>query len=599
MNIFNFIKSQISILDVVKEYTTLKPAGTYHKGTCPFHHEKTASFTVSPHKGIFYCFGCHKGGDVISFIASIENCSQLEAAQHLADRYNIDIPDTIKTESSVEHTADRNHYFELCKYMALWSHDNLKKSPSMQKYISSRGFNSSHIDYFKLGYFPGGFKSIKRFIEYMNKQHIIAKDLIEAHILIQGKTVLYSPFEERLIFPIKDHLGRFCGFGGRIFKKDDERPKYYNSRENEFFAKGSILFGLDLAKKSIQKTGIAYLVEGYTDCMAMVQHGFSNTIATLGTACTLNHLKALARYAEKLYVLYDGDNAGQQAIMRLTELCWQVNLELKVISLPAQEDPASFLMKNNDLLPYIHKAQDIFFFFIASLGVQFSTKPLNQKVQLIRKLLDTIACVDDPLKQDILLQRAAKTCDIPFESLKQELARQGRNRKAQTSEPENKTESSQMADLKDIPVPKLEKKLFCAIMQNIQLFNNTKIGYLLKYMPNPLQGILQTLKNLISKKPSSDFTHLFDLLDIAEKQYVSKLLLEYEEEIDAVTFEQLVQQLQKKQWKLIVHDIKTKLAYAKNKGDDHEVKQIVQDFIQLKQKLMPPISHDEEPINQR
>src|SRR5579872_61857 len=356
MNIFSFIKSRVTIWDVVNEYTTLKRAGSYWKSQCPFHHEKTASFTVSPDKEIFYCFGCHTGGDAISFIAQIENCSQLEAAHFLADRYNIDLPKNI--EVSEGNAEQKKHYFDVCHLVAQWCHLQLKKNPSATAYLTERGISAQQIDDFMIGYFPTGLSAINAFVHDLKRSNILVDDLIHATILAQGKTVLYSPFEDRIIFPIKDHLGRFCAFGGRIFKPQDTRAKYYNSRENEYFTKGSLLFGLDLAKKSIQKEGFVFLVEGYTDCITMVQHGYQNTVATLGTACTIAHLKLLSRYTPYVYLLYDSDKAGQQAILRLTQLCWQASMELKVVQLPTGQDPASFLAAGNDLAPRIQSAQD-------------------------------------------------------------------------------------------------------------------------------------------------------------------------------------------------------------------------------------------------
>src|SRR5579871_5907950 len=342
MNIFSFIKERVAILDVVNEYVTLKRAGGYHKGTCPFHHEKTASFTVSPDKHIFYCFGCHLSGDVISFIARIENCSQKDAAQLLAEKYSLELPHNFSFEATEKETEHKNHYFLICKAVATWCHQQLLKNNVAQAYFQRREFTPEMFAYFDIGYFPSGNVAINDLLYAMKRQSILAQDLLDAAILAEGRTTFYSPFEDRLIFPIKDTLGRYCGFGGRTFKEHDTRPKYYNSRENDYFIKGSLLFNLDKAKKSIQESGKIFLVEGYTDCMAMTQHGIPNTVATLGTACTLEHLKQLARYAEHIFIVYDSDHAGKSAILRLAELSWQVNLEVKVITLPDGEDPASF-----------------------------------------------------------------------------------------------------------------------------------------------------------------------------------------------------------------------------------------------------------------
>jgi DNA primase len=183
MNLFSYIKSKISIIDVVNEYTHLKRAGLYYKAHCPFHHEKTASFTVSPGKEIFYCFGCHANGDVISFIADMEHCSQLDAAKHLADRYNIELPSELMLEESDADIKKREWYFYICKNFATWCHEQLVRNQSVLNYVQSRGISKTSINTFMLGYFPGGIKSIKLLLQSMNEQQLMASDLVEAHIL--------------------------------------------------------------------------------------------------------------------------------------------------------------------------------------------------------------------------------------------------------------------------------------------------------------------------------------------------------------------------------------------------------------------------------
>jgi len=580
MNLFSFIKERISILDVVNEYVTLKRTGGYHKGTCPFHHEKTASFTVSPDKQIFYCFGCHLSGDVISFIAKIENCSQKDAAKLLAEKYSLELPHNLSLEIVEKNTEHKNHYFSVCKAVALWCHEQLLKNPAAQSYFQRRGFTPENFSYFTLGYFPTGNTGMSDLLYSMKKQSILVRDLIDAHILAEGRTTLYSPFEERLIFPIKDALGRYCGFGGRTFKDHDTRPKYYNSRENEYFIKGSLLFNLDKAKKSIQETGKIFLVEGYTDCMAMTQKGMPNTVATLGTACTVEHLKQLARYAEHIFVVYDNDNAGQSAVLRLTELCWHVNLELKIIVLPSGEDPASFLANKGDFNILMSQAQDIFHFFLNTIGHNFVSKPLAQKIQTTRSFLAVIAAISDPLKKDILLQKAAKTFDIPFQSLKQELER---IQEKAASSPE---QSQTIVKPEQEAVPLLEKRIFCAIMNNMQLFSGESRLRLITYLPSPLRDILAQLKATKEKTGTVTFGYFFDTLNEHDKQYVSKLLLEEHEIVETAAFDKLLEQLQKKQWKLIVRDIKTQLTQAKQTGDTDKVALILQDFMELQNTLI-------------
>ncbi|TET33486.1 DNA primase [Candidatus Dependentiae bacterium] len=583
MNIFSYLKSQLSIQDVVSEYTTLHKAGAYLKSRCPFHHEKTASFTISPDKDIFYCFGCHTGGDVISFIAKVENCSPLEAAQFLAERHSIQLPEDINFSEQTQSQEEKKQHYDVCRTFAQWCHQQLQKHPSVLQHLHDRGIDQNQIDQFTIGFFPGGLASIKQCIHAVKKERFLVDDLMQAHILMQGKSILYSPFEDRIIFPIKDHLGRFCAFGGRVFKPHDTRPKYYNSKESEFFTKGSIVFGLDTAKKSIQERKTVFLVEGYTDCIAMVQHGYPNTVATLGTACTEQHLKLLSRYADYLCILYDSDAAGEQAILRLTKLCWHVNMELRVVHLPTGQDPASFLAAGNCLKSRIEQAQDIFNFFINSLSKDFAIKPLHEKVRKIRSIVETIQSIEDPLKQDILLQNAARTFDVPVESLRRELNQKG-PRRPQPNVPSPADTEGQGSESS---ISNLEKRIFCAIINNMDLLKSQHESYVIEYISSPLKEILQTLQTKKLDGSSFEFANFFDTISEQEKQFVSQLLLEHDESGDSASYGYLVQQLQKKHWKRIVRDITTKLGQAQQKGDLDMVQRILDNFHALKEKIIP------------
>ncbi|MBT3455963.1 DNA primase [bacterium] len=589
MNLFNFIKSQLSITDVVSEYVSLRKAGTYLKGSCPFHHEKDASFTVSPDKGIFFCFGCQAGGDVITFISKTEQCSQIDSAKHLIDRYNISVPESLSTDiaKSKEELENKKQYFSTCGAAALWAHEQLKKYNPPMEYINSRNIDTKSIETFKIGYFPGGSKAINSLVSEMNKKNILVKDLLTANILFDGQGSKYSPFEEHIIFPIKDSQGRFCGFGGRVFREHDERSKYYNSRESAFFIKGSLLFGLDLAKTSIQKQKVVFLVEGYTDCVAMVQHGFTNTVATLGTACTKEHLKQLSRYAEQLYVLYDGDAAGQKAILRLTELCWGVDLELNVIVLPSQDDPASFLEKGGNIQELANSAQNIFTFFTNTLGENFSqTSPLQQKLTIVRKFIAIIRRLDDSLKQDLLLQKASQTFDLPFDSLKQELNKNGPRTESYSSTRQNKeTETPIEKDLLK-QIPTLEKKLFSAILNDSKFLASEHQQYVLEYLSSPLQNILKKIRKTCEKHNECGIDIWFGELDKDEQATTSRFMMEFETDSSEKTYTMLLSQFYKKYWKKILNDIKLKLAQANENGDKKMVEHLLVEFTTFKAKLV-------------
>lgn len=619
MNIFSYIKTKIQILDVISEYTSLKKAGNYWKGQCPFHNEKTASFTVSPHKEIYYCFGCHTSGDVITFISMIENCSQIEAAKHLAKIYQIDLPQELSKELPNQ-TKEKENYFTLCQLVADWCNQQLLKTPAAMQYVQKRGFTPRTINLYNIGYFPAGYTWIKALCLHLQKYSFMQGDLIEAKIIAEGKKATYSPFEDRIMFPIKDIIGRYCGFGGRIFKPDDQRPKYYNSHENPYFTKGSLLFGFDLAKKSLGNKDHLFMVEGYTDCIFMSQSGFSNTVATLGTACTQEHLKIISRYVNYLYVLYDGDQAGKNAIMRLTELCWQVNIELKVIILPENEDPASFLQKGGNLLELIDKAKDIFMFFIDSIGQNFLSKALSEKLKLANDVIEKIENIQDPLKRDILLQKASNVMQIPIDSVNKNkktnfypknqkyLPNSGPSNINSTTNNGQKSEFNQQItsrtgqkNISGIEVKtgvkltnddlRLEKKIFFAIINNIELITEEHSEFLLEYLPSPVNEIFKKFKidieNInIENGSGHNFVSFFETLKDNEKEYISKLLLEFDDKIDKKTFEQLFLQFQKKHWKNIVKKIMNNLEIAKKEADEQKMSLILDKFNQLKKKML-------------
>ena len=367
--IFSVIKSKLQIADVVGEYTSLRKFGTYLKGSCPFHSEKTASFTVSPGKEIFYCFGCQNGGDVITFIEKVENLSPLEAAQHLAERYGIELPEYQKNKEATASRSEKEQYYTLCSLIASWCHQQLNQSPAAQEYLAERGIAKGVQAQYTLGYFPSGTGALRSLQTYMQKNNVLVQELLAAKIIAQSTKGMgfYSPFEERIIFPIRDHLGHFCGFGGRVFNPGDERPKYYNSHDHAFFSKSELTYGLDSAKKSAQKENVLFVMEGYFDVVTAAQYGYSNSVATLGTAFTAEHLKLLNRYAEKLYIMYDGDAAGKNAILKLMQLCWNAPVDIFVVTFPDGEDPASFLLKGGNFADLIKQARDLFVFFAEEL----------------------------------------------------------------------------------------------------------------------------------------------------------------------------------------------------------------------------------------
>lgn len=578
MNLFNIIKEKVSILDVIGHYTTLKKAGSYYKGTCPFHNERTASFTVSPDKSIFYCFGCHVGGDVISFIAKAENFSQKQAAEHLATTHGIDIPELGDYKKDQE---EKHKYHDLCSLVAQWCHEQLKKNPDAINYLLGRSITKRSMVQFTLGFMPHDHKQLDALVSYIQKNHFLVQDLLEAKIFLQGKSGLYTPFEDRILFPIKDHLGRFCGFGGRVFKPGDERAKYYNSHDHQYFSKGSLLFGLDTAKKAIQEHESVFIVEGYTDVIVMAQHGYINTVATLGTACTADHLKLLSRYAKKLYVVYDGDTAGQKAILRLTELSWQVSLDAFVMQLPATEDPASLLQKGLDLKPYVINAVDIITFYVQQLSKDFNQKTMQDRLQISQKLLETIKQVTDPIKQDLLLKQTATACGISFDTLRISLRKLQGNYWVKPTEPEKEVIANDNSE--NSLNEELEKKLFSAIINQYEPLSTEDVESIVEGLSPATQTLFKKVIHIKSVTPKASIGDIFILMTDEEKRRLSGMLIE---ESSSLSLKNVLGQWYRKQWKSMIHSVKVSIDLAQKAGDVMKVKELLKDLDELKKKML-------------
>jgi DNA primase len=572
MDLFSFIKSNVDILDVISQYTALKKTGSlYWKGRCPFHHEKTASFTVSPHKNIFYCFGCHATGDVINFIEKIEHLNPFEATQYLAERYNLDIPQEIQQQQGPHNSKN---YYQLCHSFATWCNNMLPKYPLAASYLEKRKILAPTIQHFMLGFFPGGSRNIAQLISYISTQGFTVQNLLDAHILQQGKQGLYSPYENRIIFPIKEHLGKICGFGGRIFLPDDTRVKYYNSMDSSYFKKGKLLFGIDSAKHDIQKTQKVIIVEGYMDCIALWQFGLKNAVATLGTACSTDHLQQLTKHAQTIYLLYDADNAGKQAVLKLASSCWQLDLDLKVITLPAGQDPASLLEQKMDISQHVDRAQDIFNFFVDAKSSSFNQDSIKQKMSILHELLDIIAQETDSLKQNILLIKASQSLQIPLEILKNEYT----NRyKVQPTTTPYVTES-----LESKTLGSLEEQIVGTIAHNPHIMTQEHELLLTTGLSAENLKIVQAIIDH-KKKHDGECKHsIEEMIDPSLIENLRSIIFKAGASATDQTFQSLMQQFKKKYWKSIIQTIKIKIFQAQKDLNDQEVQRLLAMFEQLK-----------------
>lgn len=327
------IRQRVGILDVVSEYVTLKRSGKSYKGLCPFHAEKTPSFTVSDEFQTWHCFGCGEHGDVFSFLMKIENLTFAEALERLAKRAGVELERFQDRQTSRKELLGKLNALAAAYYAGL-----LKRTPIAIEYLHNRGLADQTIEQFHLGYAALAWDGL---VQHLTRKGADLKVAEQAGLIVRGDRGLYDRFRHRIVFPIFDIQERVIGFGGRAL--GDDQPKYLNSPETPLFSKTHSLYGLNLARKAISEKGFALIVEGYMDMITAHQAGFTNCVATLGTALTLEHIKVLSRYTQKIALAYDADSAGMAAALRGAAMFDEAGCDVRIVRLPGGDDPDSLI----------------------------------------------------------------------------------------------------------------------------------------------------------------------------------------------------------------------------------------------------------------
>lgn len=447
------------ILDIVGEYVSpLKKKGSNYWGVCPFHSEKTPSFSVNPAKKIFKCFGCGKGGSVFNFIMEIEGLSFPEAIRLLAEKAHIDLPTQEQKEfagSSVE-----DNLYEVNRWAAKIFHENLKKpdGKSAREYFQKRGITPETQVKFGLGYSFPGWDDLK---SHAYHDQVRTEYVEQSGLIIRKEDGgYYDRFRDRVMFPIQDAVGRVLGFTARILTNDKEQAKYINSPESAIYHKGKVLFGLFHAKDEIRKRDEVILVEGNLDVISLHQADIKNVVATSGTALTLDQIKLVKRYTKRNFIfLYDGDDAGLKAMERSIELLFEEGLFPQIVSLPDQHDPDSFVQKfgRDEFLKFIKSNRKSFLEFINDYeSSKIDITDVTSKKELINRLVSLIAKFNDPVGREFMIKEVARFSSVTESVLTTELNKKfTENKKQQERIPLSKKEFSGAP----LPVPKSSVKL--------------------------------------------------------------------------------------------------------------------------------------------
>ena len=415
------IKSRVDIVELASEYLTLKKAGRNFIGLCPFHQEKTASFTVNREKQIFYCFGCGEGGNVITFLMKIANKTFPEAIKDLAEKTGVVLPQRLISKESREKDSLRESITSLNLRAAQQFTRNLFSSvgKDAREYLVNRGITEETIKQFRLGYAPDNWRSLTNYIEGSGLSLKLAE---QAGLVIAGKEEgFYDRFRGRLIFPIENIFGEMVAFGGRVLEKGE--PKYLNSPESPVYIKGKVLYGLNRTKEEIRKYGFALIVEGYFDLISLWNAGIGNVVATLGTALTREHLDLLRRYALEVVALFDPDEAGKKALDRSLELFLNMDINARALILPEGCDPDDYVKKygKEKLDELINLAPAISDYYIEK--VLGDGKTFEENRDLVKTAMEFISKIGDErvIEKNIFVKRVAEKLGIDQELLKKEI----------------------------------------------------------------------------------------------------------------------------------------------------------------------------------
>ncbi len=394
------LKDKIDIVELISQYVQLKKRGSNYFGLCPFHSEKTPSFSVNPGGRFFHCFGCGASGDAITFFMKIENLEFRDAIKELAERYGVTLQN-VKEE--------KNPILEIHRYAAEYFHAKLLNNPQALAYLEKRGLDKKTIDDFNLGYAPQS-NELYANLKKMHKE----QDLIRSGIFIKTTNGLYNRFSNRIIFPIKNENGLTIAFGGRIMDSDKSKAKYINSPETELFSKQKIFYGLYEAKDTIRKEKYAIITEGYMDCIRLHSSNIKNAVATLGTALSRYHTATVKRYAERLFFNYDADEAGFNAMARSAKIVLSSDLFSYVIKLDKNYDPDSFILKYGKemYLERVKNAEDYFTYIINHLKQRFDISKPQNRLKAAEEIKPILLGIKNGIMRSAYISKASSELNI-------------------------------------------------------------------------------------------------------------------------------------------------------------------------------------------
>lgn len=581
------IKNAADIVDVISEVVHLKKTGRNFVGLCPFHSEKTPSFTVSPEKQIFYCFGCGAGGNVFSFLMKNDGLAFPEAARSLARRYSIDIPRKHLTPEQKKRIGERESLLKINRQAMDYFRQMLHRSPTGQPamaYLKKRGLSAEIIDRFNLGYAPKGWNNI---INFFSKSGVPLARVERSGLILPKKDShgYYDRFRDRIAFPIIDVNQAVIGFGGRVM--DDALPKYLNSPETPVYSKSRSLYGLHLAKDKSHKTDTVYIVEGYLDLLTLHQHGIENAVATLGTALTADHVRMLSRYVPRLILVYDSDEAGIRSARRCIDIFWKEHVDFRrgdvfreekadtqILVLPDGHDPDSFLREKGaeSFQKAATHAPGIVSFLIEQSIAKHGLST-EGKIRVVADLTNPLAAINDNVARSLYVKKLAERIGIEENIILQEI-RTGAAQK-------EKKDTGKHKVLGEIKGSRLERQIIAMMLQFPVILPEIRKYDVIAYIEN---SNLKSIGTAILEHQGTSVTQIAELLsgigNPEQEQLISALAM-IEESWEKDGCMKLIAQFVKNGQRRRDHQILDQIKTAEQKNDQETLAKL----LKQKQKL--------------
>ncbi len=575
--IISRVRDSVNIVDLVSGYVSLKKTGKNHTGLCPFHSEKTPSFSVNPDKQIFHCFGCGAGGDVFKFLELQEGLNFPEAVRKLAERAGIALPVDARSRSQDKKASEeRVGLLKVASDAAAYYRKELESpaGSAARVYLKKRGVNEQTVRDFGLGYARPEWDGLLR---HLKQQGHTPGQMERAGLVVKRNEGEghYDRFRGRIIFPIRDIAGNVIAFGGRVM--GDELPKYLNSSETPLYSKSNTLYCLESAKEQGRKLGYFVIVEGYLDALACHQYGVRNAVATLGTALTEGHLRLLRRFADKLVLIFDPDPAGVRASLRGFDLFVASGMKVNVVSLPDNDDPDTFLQKHGKeefdrILRSSSKLMDFVLSQVMTIG---PAAPIDERMDVAKEVASFIGKIPDGNVQRVYINKLIDGLDIDYAILHEEITRE---RKASIHSQENHSQENKMVNPATKRKPPAEEILIHLMLKAETVASNVIDQLVPEDFAEPLhQKAVKRMFDLLKENRPLDARGLLTEGDDELNSLISRYLVK---ELDYEDIEQnykdcvnlIKQRNPEKQMKLIIKALKE----AEEKGNTEEYKQLLE-----------------------